>query len=173
MLNLITHFLKTSSWNRRIYTIVICLDLLRPNGWRLEQTEHRLLLQWKDRPKSAWNASRDPAGWTLLAEEWIHVNSLILEIELTFSIRNILVRPRATRVPGTRYQSQRKTNWVTIARGAGNGVDSSKIKALPHWKKVFVRWSVNTILTESKCQTFQDTSRTWNRMRARGWKWKC
>ena len=94
-----------------------------------------------------------------MAEEWIHVNSLLLEIEFTFSIRKILVRPRATRVPGTRYQNQRKTNWVTIARGAGNGVDSSKIKALPHWKKVIVRWLVNTINTESKCETFQDTSR--------------
>ena len=94
-----------------------------------------------------------------MAEEWIHVNSLLLEIELTFSIRNILVSPRATRVPGTRYQNQRKTNWVTIARGAGNGADSSKIKALPHWKKVIVRWLVNTVNTESKCETFQDTSR--------------
>ena len=94
-----------------------------------------------------------------MAEEWIHVNSLLLEIEFTFSIRKILVRPRATRVPGTRYQNQRKTNWVTIARGAGNGVDSSKIKALPHWKKVIVRWLVNIVNTESKCETFQDTSR--------------
>ena len=51
---------------------------------------------------------------------------------------------------------------MTIARVAGNGGNITKIKALPHWKKVIVRWlvnTVNTINTESKCETFQDTSR--------------
>ena len=63
--------------------------------------------------------------------ERVQVNSC-LELLFTLSIRKILVRLRAMKIPCIREKSQTKANCMVIARGVGRGAQNIDISLLPH-----------------------------------------
>ena len=82
-----------------------------------------------------WSSWLNSVGWMHLCQ-----STPFLDLKLTLSIRKILVRLRAMRVPSTRNISQSRTKCVIIATGAGYSWTITKVNELPHWKNAWLFW---------------------------------